>query len=147
MWHKRFWSDLGACAFEHWSILKEMKIGLDIRATFSDCLRMSNTAQQTKSVPLSSLPFPIIVVLSLPGLKSVVRVATPRRVKWYFLLPAVGEGDARAILLEQHNPRTHGVTHWKACESRIIEVEQKRADDKSDPCPFCSKPFKTCGHF
>lgn len=20
-------------------------------------------------------------------------------------------------------------------------------EDKSDPCPFCGKPFKTCGHF
>jgi hypothetical protein len=26
-------------------------------------------------------------------------------------------------------------------------IRWKMEADKSDPCPICKKPFKTCGHF
>lgn len=66
-------------------------------------------------------------VATLPGMKSIMLVQTPRRIAFYLVLPAVGDNDARCILLEKHNPRTHGCTYWKEVQERIIAEETARA--------------------
>ena len=58
-----------------------------------------------------------------------------------FLLQTTPQGLARmAIALSAKN-----MVH-RECNGTIRLNETGEAD-KSDPCPMCGKPFKTCGHF
>ena len=40
-------------------------------------------------------------VADLNGLKSIMRVTTPRKAEWYLVLPCIGEEDAICVLLKK----------------------------------------------
>lgn len=74
---------------------------------------MSNT----KSIPLSSLRYiKKVTIAELENLKMIIRAETARTVKWYLVIPAVGNSDSRCVLI-------HRVPKWELwthCQLRIL---------------------------
>ena len=66
-------------------------------------------------------------VAALPGMKSIMLVQTKRQIAFYLVLPALGDNDARCILLEKHDLQAHDCTYWKQVQERIIAEETTRA--------------------
>ena len=76
------------------------------------------------SIPLQKLRYEKqTTVAFLPRQKCIIRVETARLYKWYLVLPAVCDADARAILVRQSSKR--GM--FKNLEQRIIASETERA--------------------
>jgi phage host-nuclease inhibitor protein Gam len=70
-----------------------------------------------------------ITVAKLDGLKTIMRVMTPRKAEWYLVLPSVGDEDAVCIFLKKVTLKKfhrHEATAnaesvlLKACADRII---------------------------
>ena len=62
---------------------------------------------KTKSIPLSSLRYiEQVTIADLEGLKKIIRVGSPRLVKWYLVLPAVGNCDCRCIQIGAASRKT-----------------------------------------
>ena len=72
---------------------------------------------KTKSIPLSSLRYiEKVTIAELDNLKAIMRVKTARTVKWYLVLPAVGDSDSRCVLLH----RVPKWEHWHHVQLRIF---------------------------
>jgi hypothetical protein len=57
---------------------------------------------KTTSIPLAKFRYSDRTeVAKLHGLKSIMRVTTPRKAEWYLVLPSVGESDAACVLLKK----------------------------------------------
>jgi len=76
-------------------------------------------------VTLASLDRNRVTIGNLPGLKSIVRVTTPRLIKWYLVLPAVGDYDCRCILVRKQDKRWADLT---VIDKIIIESEAARLE-------------------
>jgi hypothetical protein len=76
-----------------------------------------------KRIPLEKVRYAKkIVVATLPGMKSIIRVETARLVKWFHVIPATGDDDAMCLLIQQ-------APKWERIEtiqSRIIAEEAAR---------------------
>ena len=76
-----------------------------------------------KRIPLANLRYKKhFIVANLPGMKSIIRVETARLVKWFHVLPAIGEGDAMCLLIQQA-PKWERI---ETIEGRIIAEETAR---------------------
>lgn len=51
------------------------------------------------------MPLNPVTIAKLEGMKSIIRVETPRMAVWYLLIPATGEEDATAVLLKKDSLR------------------------------------------
>jgi len=55
-----------------------------------------------KRIPLAKLRYKNpVTVATLPGMKAIIRVDSARLVKWYLMIPAIGDGDAMCFLIQQ----------------------------------------------
>lgn len=80
-----------------------------------------------KTIPLQKLSkLNRIVIGKLPGLKSIIRVKTQRLVKWYLVSPAVGEGDAACVLLDQVKWSLSGMPYISRRDQEIFDAEKER---------------------
>jgi hypothetical protein len=88
----------------------------------------------TKSIPLEKLRgLEQRLVCKLPGLKSIIAVTTPRLIKWYLVLPAVGNGDARCIFLDQLKKTHANFARLGKYESLIVREEKARLASHVQP--------------
>jgi hypothetical protein len=67
-----------------------------------------------------------VLVARLRGMKSIVRVETPRRRKWFLVLPTIGDKDARCVeirsevILEEFKGGPLEQSYISAAESEIL---------------------------
>jgi hypothetical protein len=79
------------------------------------------------SIPLAKFAKANHQIVAKIGMKSIMRVSTPRLVSWYLVLPAVGDGDAKCMLLDKVKKiHTNGNLMIKQ-EACIIREETARA--------------------
>jgi hypothetical protein len=68
-----------------------------------------------------------VLVARLNGMKSIIRVESPRRRKWFLVLPAVGNNDGRCIeirsevIREEFKGGPIEQSHISAAESEILK--------------------------
>ena len=80
-----------------------------------------------KTIYLASLRHMNGETVSRMGMKSIIRVSTPRIVSWYLVLPAVGDSDCKCMLLEKVKKTHANFSAMTRIESGIISDEKARA--------------------
>ena len=86
-------------------------------------VRQPQPKKKMKRIPLANLRYTETeTVATLPGMKSIIRSKTARLVKWYHVMPTVGDSDAQCLLILKM-PRSN---KWMHVEKRIISEETAR---------------------
>jgi len=80
----------------------------------------------TKPIPLTKLRnAKRVTIAKLKGMKSIIRVESARTLKWFLILPAVGNGDARCVLLHKCG-NTQPLWSISQCEPKILAEYRDR---------------------
>jgi hypothetical protein len=80
-----------------------------------------------KTIYLASLRRMNGETVSRMGMKSIIRVSTPRLVTWYLVLPAVGDSDCKCMMLEKVKKTHASFSALDRIEACIIRDEKARA--------------------
>jgi len=80
-----------------------------------------------KTIYLESLRRMNGETVSRMGMKSILRVSTPRLVLWYLVLPAVGDSDCKCILLEKVKKTHANFAALNRIEVCVVAEETARA--------------------